>query len=214
MKEILDIFRAGHHEFENGRFDHIPSDSPFELFEKWIKEAFDAGELESNAFVLSTVDLDGVPSSRIVYFKDVLDHQFVFYTNYSSKKGQDIENNQNVSMLFFWPKSARQILIKGKCTKVTSQISDEYFASRPRGSQIGAWASNQSELLNDRSELEERIEKFEKRFPEEVPRPSDWGGYQIEPFSFEFWQGRPSRLHDRVQFDKHDDEWTVYRKNP
>lgn len=214
MKEILDIFRAGHHEFENGRFDHIPSDSPFELFEMWIKDAFDAGELESNAFVLSTVDAYNVPTSRIVYFKDVVDHQFVFYTNYSSKKGQDIALNDNVSMLFFWPKSARQILIKGKCTKVSAEMSDAYFASRPRGSQIGAWASNQSELLTDRSELEKRIEEYEAKFPNEVPRPEDWGGYQIDPVSFEFWQGRPSRLHDRVQFDKSDDEWIVFRKNP
>lgn len=214
MKEILDIFRAGHHEFENGRFDHIPSNSPFELFGLWITEAVEADELESNAFVLSTVDGAGVPSSRIVYFKDIIDHQFVFYTNYSSKKGRDIEENNTVSMLFFWPKSSRQIHITGKCTKIAPAMSDEYFASRPRGSQIGAWASKQSELLNDRADLERSIEEIEKQFPNKVPRPDHWGGYQIEPISFEFWQGRPSRLHDRVQFDKDGSEWTVYRKNP
>lgn len=214
MKDIIGIFRDGHHEFEKGNLDKIPSNSPFELFEIWIKEAFDSGELESNAFVLSTVNQDNIPSSRIVYFKDVVEKQFVFYTNYSSSKGQDIASNENVSMLFFWPKAARQIQIKGKCTKVSAEMSDVYFSSRPRGSQIGAWASNQSEILSERSELEKRLNDYETKFPNEVPRPDDWGGYQIEPLSFEFWQGRKSRLHDRVQFDKSENGWDVYRKNP
>ena len=214
MKEILEIFRAGHHEFENGRLDHIPSDSPFKLFESWVKDAHDAVEVESNAFTLSTVNSIGQPSSRIVYLKDIIDQKFVFYTNYSSDKGNDIAENNLVSMSFFWPNTARQIHVCGVCTKVESSISDDYFSSRPRGSQIGAWASDQSEILKDRVVLEERVSHFEKIYPAAVPRPNHWGGYNIQPTKFEFWQGRPSRLHDRVVFEPSGDKWTAFRKNP
>jgi pyridoxamine 5'-phosphate oxidase len=138
----------------------------------------------------------------------------VLYTNYSSLKGEEIAENGKVNMLFFWPKSSRQIRIQGVCTKVPAELSDAYFASRPRGSQIGAWASNQSDVLANREELEERVASIEEKFPNEVPRPEFWGGYWIQPTKFEFWQGRPSRLHDRIVFKRTETNWTIERLNP
>lgn len=215
MKEILDSFRLGHHEFNGGKdgFEFNGLD-PFQLFELWTSEAVVTKEVEPNAFVLSTVNTDGQASSRIVYLKDIIENQLVLYTNYSSKKGIDIATNSKVSMLFFWANSSRQVRIEGICSKVDSSISDAYFASRPRGSQIGAWASNQSDTLLDRSELENRVKKYEIEFPNEVPRPEHWGGYGIAPTHFEFWQGRPSRLHDRIEFEKKSDTWSIRRLNP
>ena len=214
MKDILDEFRNGRHEFENGHLDGIEGEAPYDLFELWMTEAVKKKEFEPNAFVLSTVSENIKPSSRIVYFKDIIDSAFVFYTNYLSQKGKSIEENKNVSMLFFWPQSARQIRIEGTCSKVDSQISDEYFNSRPRASQIGAWASHQSETLIDRTELEDRVAEIEMKFPNVIPRPEHWGGYQIRPTRFEFWQGKPSRLHDRFIFELEKDEWNVSRINP
>lgn len=215
MKEILDSFRLGHHEFNGGKdgFEFNGLD-PFQLFELWMNEAVETKEVEPNAFVLSTVNTDAQPSSRIVYLKDIIDGQLVLYTNYSSKKGINIASNSNVSILFFWANSSRQIRIEGTCSEIDPSISDAYFASRPRGSQIGAWASIQSKELLDRSELEDRVKKYEIEFPNEVPRPEHWGGYGIEPNRFEFWQGRPSRLHDRIEFEKNSDAWSIRRLNP
>lgn len=214
MSDIMDMFREGRHEFENGRLDGIEIFDPFKMFDAWMKEAVLANEPEANAFTLSTVDSSGMPSSRIVYLKELLNEQFVFYTNYLSKKGQEIEENKKVSMLFFWPSLSRQIRVEGVCEKVDSEISDSYFASRPRASQIGAWASHQSKVLSSRRELEERVEELSKKFEDTVPRPPHWGGYQISPIAIEFWQGRPSRLHDRFQFFLEGRNWKVYRMNP
>lgn len=214
MKEILDQFRWGRHEFENGRLDGIQGLNPHDLFEVWTQDAVEVKEKEPNAFVLSTVDTEGWPSSRILYLKDIIDGGFVFYTNYNSKKGIDIANNTKVSMLFFWPDSSRQIRIQGNCKKVEKIVSDDYFASRPRGSQIGAWASDQSEELKDRLDLEDRVVAFEEKFPGVVPRPEHWGGYVVEPTMFEFWQGRPSRLHDRIVFSWENNAWNMRKLNP
>jgi pyridoxamine 5'-phosphate oxidase len=214
MKDLLNRFKLGNHEFENGSLEGIEGVNPYDLFELWMHEAVDTKEKEPNAFSLSTVDAQNAPSSRVVYLKDILDGEFVLYTNYQSKKGKDIEFNPNVSMLFFWPISLRQIRVEGVCSKVATSISDDYFKSRPRRSQIGAWASSQSEDLVDRSDLEERIRLFENKFQKDVPRPDHWGGYQIKPKKFEFWQGRPSRLHDRFVFTLNGDSWKVNRVNP
>ncbi|MDX2361686.1 MAG: pyridoxamine 5'-phosphate oxidase [Crocinitomicaceae bacterium] len=214
MRDLLDQFRLGRHEFENGRLEGIEGIDPYDLFELWMQEAVDTREREPNAFVLSTVDGNNVPSSRIVYLKDVIEQGFIFYTNYNSKKGKNIAENSNVSMLFFWPNASRQIRIEGVCTKVDESISDAYFASRPRGSQIGAWASEQSNELGNITELEERVKTFENKFTENVPRPPHWGGYRIQPVAFEFWQGRPSRLHDRITFTAENDQWNVQKLNP
>jgi len=207
-------FRDGHHEFENGHLESFEGINPYDLFDAWTAEAVANEEHEPNAFVLSTVSKDGQPSSRIVYLKDKIDEKLVLYTNYSSNKGQEIAENGKVSMLFFWPKSSRQVRIQGVCSKVPEDISDAYFASRPRYSQLGAWASNQSDLLADRTELDQRFKEFEQKFPNEVPRPPFWGGYWIAPDLFEFWQGRPSRLHDRIVFRKSNDDWKTERLNP
>lgn len=214
MKEILDKFRTGRHEFENGHLEDIHDIKPYDLFEEWMTAAVEAKETEPNAFVLSTVDQNGQPSSRIVYLKDIINNEFVLYTNYNSDKGKDIEQNQQVSMLFFWPHSSRQIRVKGICTKLDTQISDAYFATRPRYSKLGAWASDQSGRLEKRDHLENKVKELDEQFGEEIPRPDFWGGYKIDPIAFEFWQGRPSRLHDRIVFEKEGDGWTQYRINP
>lgn len=214
MKDILDSFRLGRHEFENGHLEGFEGLDPFQLFELWTTEAVETKEKEPNAFALSTVNASGQASSRIVYLKDIIDNQFVLYTNYNSRKGEEIIENSKVSMLFFWPDSLRQIRIEGVCSKVNPEISDKYFDSRPRGSQIGAWASNQSDELEDRSELESRVKEFEEKFPNKVPRPDHWGGYGIKPERFEFWQGRPSRLHDRIVFEEKNQSWSIRRLNP
>lgn len=214
MKDLLEQFKRGRHEFENGSLEKIEGYDPFVLFEEWMTEAVATKEHEPNAFVLSTAGKDLQPSSRIVYLKDVVDHAFVFYTNYLSQKGMEIEENSKISMLFFWPVLSRQIRVEGKCSKVDPELSDDYFASRPRASQIGAWASLQSQELRDRADLEKQIELYDQQFKEEVPRPPHWGGYKIEPSAFEFWQGRPSRLHDRVRFESNDHGWIVSRLNP
>lgn len=211
----MQSFRDGHHEFENGHLEGFEGADPYDLFNSWTKEAVENEEDEPNAFVLGTVSEQGQPSSRIVYLKDNIDGKLVLYTNYDSQKGSEIAINSKVSMLFFWPKSSRQVRIEGVCSKVPAEVSDAYFASRPRYSQLGAWASNQSEVLQSREDLELRLREFEERFPEEVPRPDFWGGYWIEPQMFEFWQGRPSRLHDRIVFRKGDNSsWKIERLNP
>jgi pyridoxamine 5'-phosphate oxidase len=214
MTDFLKKFRADHHEFVYGNFEDITGGNPFELFQIWFDEAQEAEEKESNAFVLSTVSSELQPSSRIVYLKEVADEQFVFFTNYNSQKGKEIAENSKVSMLFFWPLLSRQIRIDGVCTKASNKISDDYFNSRPRGSQVGAWASHQSDVLENRKELENRVVEIEKQFPNNIPRPEHWGGYQINPTHIEFWQGRPSRLHDRLSLTKENGEWTAKRKNP
>lgn len=214
MSDYLQKFRDDHHEFVNGKFEDITGGNPFELFHIWFQEAVDKSEMESNAFVLSTVNSKNQPSSRIVYLKEVTDEQFVFFTNYNSQKGKEIVENTTVSMLFFWPLLSRQVRIEGVCTKTSNEISDEYFNSRPRNSQLGAWASHQSDILNSREELDNRFIEIGKQFPNEIPRPPHWGGYQINPTQIEFWQGRPSRLHDRLVLTKKNGEWEAQRKNP
>ena len=205
--------RDDHREFDKGNLEGFFGNEPFDLFTQWYADAFNS-QLEPNAFVLSTVGLNNFPSSRVLYLKELLDKKFVFYTNYNSHKGKDLLSNPKAAMLFFWPGLQRQIRIEGIVAKVEDYVSDDYFATRPRGSQIGAWASSQSEFLNDRIDLEKKVEFFAKKFPNEVPRPPHWGGYELTPLLVEFWQGRPSRLHDRIIYEWYGNEWNVYRKNP
>ena len=213
MSNPLDQYRDNHHEFQHDVSGDLNKD-PFVVFKEWFSIAHDAEELEANAFVLGTTSIDGQSSTRILYLKEILNDQLVFYTNYNSQKGREIAANPKVSMLFFYPKSSRQIRVEGICTKTNESVSDAYFNSRPRGSKIGAWASQQSEELSNMTELTDRVGELELKFPNEVPRPEHWGGYQIHPTRFEFWMGKKSRLHERIIFDRVEDGWKMYRKNP
>lgn len=191
------------------------SENPFEQFKNWFNTALKTKQFyDPTAFALSTCGNDKIPHSRIVLLKDYNDKGFTFFTNYNSEKGRNISENNNVSMLFFWDRLERQIRINGKAKKISAEVSDDYFNSRPYESQIGAIASNQSSKLISKSELEQKIIDLKKEFPKQPKRPINWGGYQIEPFYFEFWQGRKSRLHDRVIFEHENNIWTKHLLNP
>ena len=189
---------------------------PFKQFESWLDEARKSGDPDYNAMTLSTVGDHGFPSQRVVLLRDFDRHGVVFYTNYNSVKGQEIAVNPKVGINFFWKDLERQVRMKGEARKLPKEVSDAYFASRPRESQIGAWASEQSTVIKDRAELEARIAEIEARFKDQaVTRPPYWGGYQIFPISFEFWQGRPGRLHDRILYRcDADGEWFLERLAP
>ena len=189
---------------------------PIRQFEKWFDEALRAEVLEPNAMTLSTVTESGRPSARIVLLKGLEQGKFLFYTNHQSQKGKELENNPAGALTFFWPELERQVRIEGISHRVDSTTSEKYFQSRPRGSQIGAWASPQSSVIGDRSLLEDRVTELEKKFKDQelIPKPHQWGGYAIDPFEIEFWQGRPSRLHDRIVFYKTEDTWTIRRLAP
>jgi pyridoxamine 5'-phosphate oxidase len=173
---------------------------PFQQFEIWLNEALKAQLPEPNAMVLSTVGLDGSPSSRVVLIKRVDSQGIVFFSNYQSVKGRQIAQNPKASLLFFWPELERQVRIEGLLEKVSAEESDAYFHSRPLESRIGAWASAQSEPISSREALAKAFEDFRQQLGPQPPRPDHWGGYRLAPHRFEFWQGRPSRLHDRIEF--------------
>lgn len=200
---------------KNGLSEDEVADHPLEQFQNWFDAALESGLPEPNAMHLSTVGEDYQPSSRIVLLKELDDKGFVFYTNYHGKKGRDLAVNPFASLTFFWVDLERQVRIEGKVTKVSAEESDEYFAVRPRGSQIGAWVSHQSEIIPSRDVLEQKQKEYEKQFADKkVPRPPHWGGYRLIPDCVEFWQGRPSRLHDRLVYDLQDGRWTVSRLAP
>ncbi|MEZ4687480.1 MAG: pyridoxamine 5'-phosphate oxidase [Bacteroidia bacterium] len=190
---------------------------PIEQFRNWFSEAVDAEVIEPNAMALGTVGKSGQPAVRIVLLKGVEKRGFVFFTNYQSHKGQEMESNPHVALTFFWPELERQVRIKGLVEKVPASESDEYFHSRPRDSRIGAWASPQSKAIDSREVIEKNVQELMGQFGEEgeVPRPLHWGGYLVRPHEIEFWQGRPSRLHDRICFYKQEDRsWKIVRLAP
>ena len=214
MSDHLDKTRNDRRDFEKGKLEEIREKDPMKLFHSFYQDAHENSCADPHAMVLSTVSADGQPSSRVVYMRELLEEGFIFYTNYLSKKGSHIEGNKKVSSLFYWDCIERQVRVEGTVEKVDDQISDDYFASRPRISQIGAWASEQSSEIDSRASLEERVAFFEEKYPDVVPRPPHWGGYLIVPHYFEFWQGRLGRLHDRICFQKEGDDWKIFRISP
>jgi pyridoxamine 5'-phosphate oxidase len=214
MEEFLDLLRNDHHSFDQGKLEDHIGNEPFTLLAKWLREAIEKQVSEPNAMSISTIGLDGFPHARIVYLKELLEEGPIFYTNYASDKGKSIEANPNIQALIFWPGLERQIRIIGTAEKVPEEMSNTYFQSRPWGSKIGAWASHQSEVLASREELEARVHELAMKYPTEVPRPPHWGGYLLRPIQIEFWQGRKSRLHDRIVFELEEGSWKIYRKNP
>jgi len=191
-------------------------ENPMQLFAEWFLAAGPMGIIEPNAMILSTVSQDGKPSSRTVLLKGIEAEAFVFFTNYESRKAVEIAHNHSVSLLFLWLEAERQVRIEGIASRISPEDSRAYFKSRPRESQLGAWASQQSAVIANREELEARFKEMEERFKdqEEIPMPDFWGGYAIAPSSIEFWQGRIGRLHDRIVYEKNGDTWTQYRLNP
>ena len=193
------------------------SNDPIKQFEVWLEEAIQADMLEPNAMTLATANKVGRPSARIVLLKGLSSEGFVFYTNYDSHKGQELAENPFASLVFVWLPLQRQVRITGKVEKITPEQSTKYFHSRPKGSQIGAIASPQSQIITDRSILENNVVQLKKQYEaaENIPRPESWGGYRVIPDSIEFWQGRSSRLHDRLHYKLQDSgEWIIERLAP
>ena len=189
--------------------------NPFQQFGNWMKVALNSEEKEPTAMALSTIGTDGYPHSRIVLLKFFNENGFVFFTNYSSEKGKSIEKNPAVGLHFFWPFLERQIHISGKAEKTSHEISEKYFTERPLESRIAAWASEQSKEIPSRGYLENRFEEYQKTFENNAPNlPSFWGGYNVVPHKFEFWQGRTNRLHDRILYEKEGEAWLIKRLAP
>ncbi|MDQ2777550.1 MAG: pyridoxamine 5'-phosphate oxidase [Acidobacteriota bacterium] len=189
--------------------------NPIVQFERWLKNAQVAGLKEPNAMTLATATRDGKPSARVVLLKEVSDLGFVFYTNYSSRKGQDLATNPFAALTFYWAELERQVRVEGRIEVLSRAESESYFRVRPRGSQLGAWASNQSEVAFSRDEIEGRLKDVEARFSGVIPAPEYWGGYRVFPEAIEFWQGRPNRLHDRILYRKQTDgNWSLERLWP
>ncbi len=188
---------------------------PFRQFEKWFQEAEAAKLTEPNAMTLATVGKDGRPSARTVLLKGLDGRGFTFFSNYESRKGRELELNAHVALVFPWIALERQVIVEGAVTKISREESDAYFHSRPRASQLGAWVSQQSAIISGRSVLEESMKALEKKYAgAEVPLPPHWGGWRVAPETVEFWQGRRSRLHDRLRYRRNQDGWTVERLAP
>jgi len=192
---------------------------PIAQFNRWFEQAVTALQTEMidvNAMTLATADKEGCPSARVVLLKGLDQRGFIFFTNYNSRKGHDLAENPRAALVFHWPALERQVCIAGDVTRLPSPEAEVYFNSRPRGSRLAAWASRQSEVIRDRAELEEKWLQLEKQFPgETIPKPPYWGGYILAPVRLEFWQGRPSRLHDRFRYTKQpDNSWLIERLSP
>lgn len=189
-------------------------EDPLHQFARWFAEARQADELDPNAMTLSTATRDGHPSARVVLLKGADARGFVFFSNFDSRKGRELDANPFAALTFFWPTLARQIRIEGTVERVSDDEADAYFASRPVESRLGAWASSQSEVVPSRAHLDARYEEMAERFGAAPPRPPHWGGYRVLPEAIEFWQGRPSRMHDRLRYRRESSRWVIERLSP
>ncbi len=212
MKEKLFDLRR---DYTSRQFNEsIAKDSPFEQFKLWFDEVSQTNFLEPNAMILTTASKDAKPSSRVLLLKQFDENGFVFFTNYESRKGRELEENPNANLLFFWDILERQVRIEGTVSKISRAESEEYFKTRPYKNRLGAWASKQSKPLKTRFTLIREVAKTMSKYPFEVPLPPFWGGYRLVPTQFEFWQGRSSRLHDRIQYFLENDTWKKIRLYP
>ena len=205
-------------DYRMGAFDEKNCETnPIVQFEKWFKETQTVDSKEPNAMTLATATVDGRPSARIVLLKEVSDAGFVFYTNYGSRKAQDLETNPRCALTFYWSELERQVRVEGQARRVTQAESEAYFRTRPKGSKLGAWASHQSETVASRDALEAKLSELQAKYAgqDEIPVPEFWGGYCVVPEVIEFWQGRPNRMHDRIRYRrKGETEWVIDRLSP
>lgn len=212
MKQLADI----RNDYTKGKLNREELDTcPFKQFNAWMDQAIESECIYPTAVTLATVDEEDMPNCRIVLLKDVCDGGFVFFTNYNSQKGQELAYDAKAALNFFWSELERQVRIRGTIEKVSSQKSDAYFQSRPRESQLGAWASNQSELVENNDELLNNYAQLELKYKDaEIPRPKHWGGYLVKAQSIEFWQGRANRMHDRFQYKQENGSWSIRQLAP
>ena len=210
---MLRDIRTNYQKFE--LTEHSVDKDPFQQLTLWLNDAIEDRQPDPNAMILSTIDLKGNPDSRVVLLKELTPEGLVFFTNYDSKKGQQITVNQHVSVVFIWAALERQIRVKGKAEKIKEEDSELYFKSRPLESQLGAWASPQSQIIESRQVLSDNYKHYEQFFEShEIKKPPHWGGFLIRPEYFEFWQGRSNRLHDRIEFCLSDQAWVIHRLAP
>ena len=215
MSDSTQWFESLRVSYEQGELNEADiTHDPLDQFNNWLQEAIKNEVPEPNAMVLATINKDGQPGARNVLLKSADDNGFIFFTNKNSDKASDLKQNPHCTLLFSWLSQHRQVIVKGKAQEISREESNTYFQTRPYGSRISAWVSEQSQVIKSREVLETKVKEFMDKYPENVPMPDYWGGYLVKPESIEFWQGRPSRLHDRIRFTKKGNPWAIERISP